>query len=86
MSWKSYRVPRDEHLQGLPMGMWLRHSPIEFVRTAPFVALIADLHEILQNQFISNRDAYIAVRRAARLLAAFVEEAERKPRPGEPTW
>jgi len=82
----SYRVPRDEDLQGMPMMSWLRLSPIEFVRTAPFVALIAELHYILQDQFTSNRDAYTAVRRTARLLAAFVEEAERKPRPGEPTW
>lgn len=86
MAWKSYPVPRDEHLDAMPMAMLLRNSPIEFVRTVPFVSLIADLHYILQDQFTSNRDAYIAVRRVARLLAAFVDEAERKPRPGEPTW
>lgn len=43
---------------------------------------------MLQEHYVPQHVAYAAVRRTARLLAALVEELERKPRPGErqPRW
>lgn len=68
--------------------MWLRGDPTLFVRTPAFVAIVSELLSLLEDPYTPRDQAYTAVRRAARVLTALVEEAERKPRPGahQPRW
>ncbi|WP_203914925.1 hypothetical protein [Rhizocola hellebori] len=85
------RTPRslpgkDELAKAAGNLRWLRASPTAFVSTAPFIALVTELLAVLQNEYATEREAYIAVRRTARLLAAFVQEGELKARQGDPEW
>lgn len=54
------------------------------MRSPAFIAITAELLDILHNPHLPKQEAYIAVRRTTRVLTTLVDEAERKPRPGEP--
>jgi len=80
-------VPRQEDIDlAGRSGMWLRFNPTEFVRKPHFLALISELLDLLKDPYVPDREAYVAVRRATRLLTAYVDECERKARPGEVHW
>jgi hypothetical protein len=74
--------PHEE--DGLTIGNLLYGPPADFVRNPAFVAIIDALLDTLRNPYLPKQEAYIAVRRATRILTALVDEAERKPRPSEP--
>jgi hypothetical protein len=49
------------------------------IRTSPVIELLDELLDILRNEYYTDSEAYAAARRAARLLNAFVAEADRNP-------
>jgi len=42
------------------------------VRTEPVIAIVAELHDVLTNSHFRDEDKFAALRRAVRLLSAFV--------------
>lgn len=69
-----HRVPRQEDVDlARRSGLWLRFNATEFVREPHFLALLTELLDLLKDPYVPDREAYVAVRRAVRLLNAYVE-------------
>ncbi|MEV0269595.1 hypothetical protein AB0H43_12500 [Hamadaea sp. NPDC050747] len=71
-------LPSQTMINAARTPLWVRGEPTTFVRTPEFVALIGELLRMLQDPFTPQKEAYVAVRRATRILKALVAEAERR--------
>jgi hypothetical protein len=59
-------------------GEWLHRSPERAIRTVPVIAVVQELLTVLRDEHMPPHDAYIAFRRAVRILSVFAVDTGKR--------